>query len=182
VFRQARSRMCVVNAARRSASRRTSSRTVESTPDSSRSPAARAPGRSSATSIFDATWTPSITLNLTLNDIAALGLPVFGTGYPVAINRFRYPCPYPVYFFNITSQSRDCGSRGVTTAAPFTLTLFRRGRIIHGATYFDDAGQRSPYSPRRRHSPSSCNAITARNSWRTANAGRVNNRPSRACC
>ena len=24
------------------------------------------------------------------------------------------------------------------------LTAFRRGRIIHGATYFDDAGQRSP--------------------------------------
>ena len=29
-------------------------------------------------------------------------------------------------------------------AALFTLTLFRRGMIIHVATYFEDAGQRSP--------------------------------------
>jgi len=40
---------------------------------------------------------------------------------------------------------RDFGSRGFTAAALFTLTLFRRGKIIHGATYFRDvAGQRSP--------------------------------------
>jgi len=29
-------------------------------------------------------------------------------------------------------------------AALFTLTLFCRGKIIHGVTYFDNAGQRSP--------------------------------------
>jgi len=45
------------------------------------------------------------------------------------------------------SQNRtlhDFGSRGVTAAALTTLTLFRRGRIIHGATYFEDASQRWP--------------------------------------
>jgi len=42
------------------------------------------------------------------------------------------------------AASRDFGSRGFTAAALFTLTLFRRGKIIHGATYFEDAGQRSP--------------------------------------
>jgi len=31
-----------------------------------------------------------------------------------------------------------------TAAALFALTLFRRGRIIHGATYFEDTGQRPP--------------------------------------
>jgi len=37
------------------------------------------------------------------------------------------------------------GSHGLTAAALFTLTLFRRRRIIHGPrTYFEDAGQRSP--------------------------------------
>jgi len=34
--------------------------------------------------------------------------------------------------------------RGFTAVALFTLTLFRHGRSIHGATYFEDAGQRSP--------------------------------------
>jgi len=43
-----------------------------------------------------------------------------------------------------TRASRDCGSRGVTTASLSPLTLFRRGRIIHGVTYFEDAGQQSP--------------------------------------
>jgi len=41
-----------------------------------------------------------------------------------------------------TSQnrtSRDFGSREFTAAAVFTLTLFRRGMIIHGAKYFEDA-------------------------------------------
>jgi len=36
------------------------------------------------------------------------------------------------------------GSRGFTAAALFRLTLFRPERIIHGATYFEDAGQRLP--------------------------------------
>ena len=40
--------------------------------------------------------------------------------------------------------SANFGSRVFTAAALCTLTLFRRGRIIHGATYFKDAGQRSP--------------------------------------
>jgi len=34
---------------------------------------------------------------------------------------------------------RDFGSRGVTAAALFTLTLFRRGMIIHDSIYFDVA-------------------------------------------
>jgi len=38
---------------------------------------------------------------------------------------------------------RDFGLRGFTVAAFFTLALFRRERIIHGATYFEDAGERS---------------------------------------
>jgi len=51
---------------------------------------------------------------------------------------------------NITSQNRamlDFGSRGFMVAALSTLTLglFRRGRIIHAATYFGDAaGKRLP--------------------------------------
>ena len=39
---------------------------------------------------------------------------------------------------NCDPKSRDLGSRGVTAPARFTLALIRRGRIIHGATYFDD--------------------------------------------
>jgi len=46
-----------------------------------------------------------------------------------------------------TSQNhtkRYFGSCGVTAAELFTLTLFRRGKIIHRATYFNATGQRSP--------------------------------------
>jgi len=47
----------------------------------------------------------------------------------------------------MTSQKcarRDFGSRRLTAAELFTLTLLRRGIIIHGATYFKDASQRAP--------------------------------------
>jgi len=37
--------------------------------------------------------------------------------------------------------SRNFDSRRVTAPARFTLALILRGRIIHGATYFDDACQ-----------------------------------------
>jgi len=39
---------------------------------------------------------------------------------------------------------RNHGSRGFTAAALFTPTLFRCVRVIHGAIYFEDVGQRSP--------------------------------------
>jgi len=49
----------------------------------------------------------------------------------------------------------------MTMAAPlFTLTLFRHGRIIHGATYFEDAGQRL----RCRHYRAKYDTIAARSS------------------
>jgi len=44
----------------------------------------------------------------------------------------------------VGNSSRDFDSRGVTAATLFTPTLFRQGMIIHGATYFEDVGQRSP--------------------------------------
>jgi len=56
----------------------------------------------------------------------------------------RASCTETVNKTSYIRASHNCGSRGVTAAALFTLTLFRRGRIIHEATYFEDAGQRSP--------------------------------------
>jgi len=44
----------------------------------------------------------------------------------------------------IDDRKSRFGSRGFTAMALFTLTLFRHGRRIHGPTYFEDAGQRSP--------------------------------------
>jgi len=38
----------------------------------------------------------------------------------------------------------DFGSHRFTAAALVMLTLFRRGRIIHTATYFEDAREHSP--------------------------------------
>ena len=46
-------------------------------------------------------------------------------------------------------MSQNCallyfGYHGFTAAALVMLTLFRRGRIIHRSTYFEDAGEHSP--------------------------------------
>jgi len=69
-------------------------------------------------------------------------------------------------FRHCEPKSRDFGSRGVTAAAPFTLTLFRRGRMIHGATYFDDAGQRLPVRDVGTIVQYDTVTIAARKSWR----------------
>jgi len=64
------------------------------------------------------------------------------------------------------AKMRDFGSRGVTAAALFTLTLFRRGRIIHGTRRHIS---KTPASERHfETSPPSCNTIATRKSWRAA--------------
>jgi len=78
--------------------------------------------------------------------------------------------------------SHEAGSRGITAAALFTLTVFRRGGIIYGATF----RRRRPAlaSPRCHHRRAVRYYNGTQQSWRAANSGVavcVNTRPARPC-